>query len=459
MSASSSPFHAYDIRGRLGKEFDKEAVVRYGYYIAKEFVKRTGLGVGRDVRATSPELFAWFTEGVRRAGVAVVDMGVCTTPQLYFSHWRLGLDCSVMITASHNPPEYNGFKVTGQGGEPIGYDNGLQTIEALSANPIPKTTILADIRSEDTHRLYIDYLRSFASERDGLRYVVDCMHGVVGKLVHEVLPDAEMYINDKANGDFLPEGPNPTIASNRRALQELVVEHRCDVGVIFDGDGDRVMFLDELGELVPPDLIIALLGEYFYRLKERDKSQPVLVDIRTSKSVTEFLQKLGVAVEVGRVGRVFMSRKLRATGSLFGGELAGHYYFGDFNCFDSGLLAAELVLCTIRAMKLSGMSLHAWVQKALSYYNSGELNFKIVPAVSKEALMREVRDHFLVQGIPTFESQEDGYRVEFRDWWFSIRSSNTEPLLRLIVETKEESQLAQKVEEASAILRPHTIRE
>ena len=220
---------------------------------------------------------------------------------------------------------------------------------------------------------------------------------------------------------------------------------------VIDGDGDRVMFLDETGELVPPDLVIALLGDYFYGLKQRDKSQPVLVDIRTSKSTTEYLKHLGVKVDVGRVGRVFMSSKLRSIRGSFGGELAGHYYFGDFNDFDSGLLAALLVLGMVQRMKKEGRSLHQWVANASRYCNSGELNFQVADA-RKPTIIDAVREHFIAQESPTFESAEDGYRVEFADWWFSVRSSNTEPLLRLIVEARDEQTLQEKVREARRII-------
>lgn len=452
--STSSPFHAYDIRGRLGLEFTQETFGLYAAWIAQLFGGKRGICIGRDVRSTSEELYESCIEHIRRSvDIPIYNIGVCTTPQLYFSHWHLGLDASIMITASHNPPEYNGLKVTGCGGDPIGYANGLQEVEArcLRGEKLPLLAEPPKVIDTDTREAYLAFLRGFQGGREGLRFAVDAMHGVVGKLVKDILPDAACYLNCEPDGHFLPEGPNPTIAANRVALEQTVREQRCDVGVIFDGDGDRVMFVDEMGELVPPDLIIALLGDYFYGLRGRDKSQPVLVDIRTSKSTTEYLQRMGVPVEVGRVGRVFMSRKLRAIRGCFGGELAGHYYFGDFNDFDSGLLTALLVLGSLQRMKREGHSLHEWVVKTANYRNSGELNFKVADD-RKPALIEAVRAHFVAQAQPTFESAEDGYRVEFADWWFSIRSSNTEPLLRLIVEARDERLLQEKLREAKEII-------
>lgn len=451
---SSSPFHAYDIRGRLGKEFTVEDFAEYAVHVASLFGGEKGVCIGRDVRATSPTLYQNCLERVRRAvDFPLYAVGVCTTPQLYFSHWHLGLEASMMITASHNPPEYNGLKVTGKEGRPIGYADGLKEVEARILQGMHLAGVAAprEVIEVDTRAAYLDFLKQFSSDLSGVKIAVDCMHGVVGHLIREVLPEAKYYLNCEADGAFLPEGPNPTIASNRIALEQLVREQKCDVGVIFDGDGDRVMFLDETGELVPPDLVIALLGDYFYGLKQRDKSQPVLVDIRTSKSTTEYLKRLGVKVEVGRVGRVFMSSKLRSVRGSFGGELAGHYYFGDFNDFDSGLLAALLVLGMVQRMKKEGRSLHQWVVDAARYHNSGELNFQVADA-RKTAIIDAVREHFIAQASPTFESAEDGYRVEFADWWFSVRSSNTEPLLRLIVEARDEQMLQEKVREARRII-------
>lgn len=455
MAEYGSPFHAYDIRGRLGKEFSLEELGLCSFYIAQFFANRHTLCIGHDARSTSPIIAAHLLENVPvMAGVNVFNIGMCTTPQLYFSQWKLGLDCSIMITASHNPPEYNGLKVTGRKGIPIGYANGLQKVEEAMVKQ--KVVLYPAVRAKDvfdvnTRQAYLNFLLKYGRERSLLKFATDCMHGAVGALVHEALPEAVLFLNDKPDGKFTEEGPNPTIASNRIQLQQAVLKERCDVGVIFDGDGDRVMFLDETGVLVPPDLLIVLIAEYFYRIKRRSKKRPVLVDIRTSKSVTEALHEMGVGVEVGRVGRVFMSNKLRNIKGLFGGELAGHYYYGDFNYFDSGLLTARIVLEAIEHLRAVGITLHEWVMKTKRYENSGELNFQ-VEEKRKVQLIELLREHFTKQEASVFASNEDGYRIEFQDWWFSIRSSNTEPLLRLIVEARNEQMLKQKVEEASRLI-------
>jgi len=454
MAKYDSPFHAYDIRGRLGKEFSLEDLATYAITIAQLFAHKHPVCVGYDARVTSPKIAKRLIGAVARwAGVQVYNIGHCTTPQLYFSQWRLGLDCSIMITASHNPPEYNGLKVTGSKGIPIGYGNGLKEVEERLNKEFLKGLIAKtkDVFEVNTKQAYCNFLLGFGQKEYVLIYAVDCMHGAVGRLIHKVLPDAFLYLNDQPDGEFTPEGPNPTIASNRVELQQMVDSYNCDVGVIFDGDGDRVMFIDEKGELVPPDLVILLIAEYFYKIKRRSKKMPVLVDIRTSKSVTEALQEMGVKVEVGRVGRVFMSDKLRKIKGLFGGELAGHYYFGDFNNFDSGLLAARITLEVIEKLIDTGISLHEWVENAKRYQNSGELNFQVAKE-KKQQIIDLLHKHFTAQETPTFISDEDGYRIEFADWWFSIRSSNTEPLLRLIVEARTEQMLQDKVNEATALI-------
>ena len=454
MTEYGSPFHAYDIRGRLGKEFSLKDLVSYAFYIAHFFANNKTVCIGYDARLTSPQIAEKiFDELPRLAGVNLFNIGLCTTPQLYFSQWRLGLDCSIMITASHNPPEYNGLKVTGERGIPIGYANGLNEVEAmanknLTIKPVGKAQ---DLFAVNTRQAYLRFLHEYGSDTSRFRYAVDCMHGAVGTLVHQALPKAVVVLNDVPDGSFLPDGPNPTISANRLQLQQAMAENKCDVGVIFDGDGDRVMFLDEAGELVPPDLLIVLIANYFYSIKKRSKTSPVLVDIRTSKSVTEALNEMGVNVEVGRVGRVFMSNKLRTVNGLFGGELAGHYYYADFNYFDSGLLTARIVLEALEHLFAEGITLSAWVKNTKRYENSGELNFK-VDDKKKQAIIERLYQYFTKQETPTFVSQEDGYRVEFGDWWFSIRSSNTEPLLRLIVEARNEQMLKQKVDEASQLI-------
>lgn len=440
-------FKAYDIRGVYNKDFNKEDVYKLGFFIPGLF--ETGqILVGRDMRESSEEIFEAFTKGILDSGTDVVEIGLSTTPMLYFAAGKHGFDASVQITASHNPKEYNGFKVSGKDVMPVGYDNGLHKLEEwVDKAPVNPAANKGSIRSLDVKEEYIRFLSSYKNaDISSLRIGIDCSNGMAGFLIKDILGEEPDYIFDHPDGTFPNHEPNPLEPHNQEHIKKLVKEQALDLGMIFDGDGDRVMFIDEQGSFISPDLIIALLGKYFLK----QPGEVVLQDIRSSKSVKEYLSRFGANVQTWRVGRAYAVPKLKELNGSFGGELAGHYYFKDFYYSDSGLLASLVVLDIVAEARKEGRTLSQLISDISGYYSSGEINFTIN---HKSEAMERVRNYYEEQEKPTEVLDFDGYRLEFADWWFNIRPSNTEPYLRLIVEANSQELLDQKVEEIENLVK------
>lgn len=441
-------FHAYDIRGIYNKDFDKNDAYKIGFFLV-ELLKTDKVLVGRDVRESSDEIYDHLTKGITDAGADVYNLGLTTTPMVYYATAKGGFKASVQITASHNPKEYNGMKVSRHNAEPVGYDTGLKQIEERIKShatiiPVEKKGIITD---HDIRNEYLDFLRGYVRCYNGIKIGVDCSNGMAALLIKDVLGHSPVYIYDELDGTFPNHEANPLIPKNIVDLQKLVKDNSCDIGIIFDGDADRVMFVDENSRFISPDLMIGLLGHYF--LDEKGLRGNVLQDIRTSKAVGEFLTPKGATMHTWRVGRAFAATKLREIDGIFGGELAGHYYFRDFFYSDSGILACILILNVVSKLKAQGISLSQAIGQIETYANSGEINFKLE---RKKEAMDAVRDYFIANESPTKTMDFDGYRVEFPDWWFNIRPSNTEPYLRFIAEAKTTEMLNAKVSKAREII-------
>jgi len=436
-----SAFHAYDIRGIYPDEWNGETVYRIGFFLP-QLLNTSKVLVGRDVRLSSPEIFEKLSAGITDSGADVYDAGLATTPMIYWSTAKFGFDASVMITASHNAKEYNGLKVSNTDALPVGYDNGLKIIEnrILNNDPIEVSAQKGSIKQLDVKSPYLDFQKKYVSQLSDFNIAIVCSNGMACLLIRELLENKPVYINETPDGNFPNHDPNPLIPENVKQLQKIVKENHYDVGVIFDGDADRVMFVDEKGEFVSPDLIIAVLGRYF--TQEKGLKGNVLQDIRTSKSVTEYIEELGNKMFIWKVGRAFAALKLREIDGIFGGELAGHYYFRDFYYSDSGILACNLVLGILNRFKKQGITFSSLINDLKKYANSGEINFKLQQ--KKEAL-ESVRDYFIMTEKPEKIYDFDGYRIEFTNWWFNIRLSNTEPYLRLLVEAQTKELLKQKI--------------
>lgn len=441
-------FHAYDIRGIWNVDWNAEIAYKVGYFIP-ELLDTKKVLVGRDCRVSSDEVFENVVKGINDAGADVYNIGLSTTPMVYFGTANYGFKASVQITASHNPAEYNGIKLSTSNAAAVGFDAGLGTVKQwIDENkPTPVAAVRGKVVEMDVKKDYLDFLLKFKEDWSGLKIAMDLSNGMANLLAKDIFGNQPAYIFDEIDGRFPNHEPNPLIAKNVVALQELVKKTGADVGVIYDGDADRVMFVDENSRFISPDLMIAVLGHYF--LEEKGLKGIVLQDIRSSKAVGEYLAPMGGTMQTWKVGRAFAANKLREIDGIYGGELAGHYYFRDFFYSDSGLLASMLVLNVVAKMKAAGVSLSQLISRIEKYKNSGEVNFRIE---NKKEAMDAVRDYFMKEEKPTAYMDFDGYRVEFPKWWFNIRPSNTEPYLRFICEAGSDELLEEKLGKVKDIL-------
>lgn len=441
-------FKAYDIRGIYNKDFTKEDVYKIGFYLPG-LLKASKVLVGRDVRTSSPEIFEYLSKGITDSGADVHNIGLATTPMVYYATAKYHFDASVQITASHNPKEHNGLKISRTNALPVGFDTGLGELEKLikKVNPVPvsKKGKIIDL---DFHDEYIAFQKQYVSDYSNLKIAIDCSNGMACLLIKEFLNKGIIYLYDELNGTFPNHEANPLEEENVEDLKHLVLKEKCDVGVIFDGDADRVMFVDEKGKFVSPDLMIAVLAHYF--LEEKGLKGNVLQDIRTSKAVAEYIEKMGGKMHMWRVGRAYAAMKLREIDGIFGGELAGHYYFKDFYYSDSGIMACLIMLGVISKMKAKGISFSQFISNIAKYANSGEINFIIE---NKKEAMEKIKDHFTSLEKQTAFYDFDGYRIEFKYWWFNIRPSNTEPYLRFLAEAKDTSMLKEKIKAVKNIIK------
>ncbi len=439
-------FKAYDIRGIYNKDFNKDTVYKIGFFLPKLLNAKTIL-VGRDDRESSPEIFNYLSKGITDAGSNVEFMGYSTTPMVYYITASHNYDASVQITASHNPKEYNGLKISKKGALPVGYESGLDKLEKMVANDhVIASKNKGSIKEINVNQEYINFLKGYINDLSNLKMGIDCSNGMASILIKDLLGDQPTYLFDKLDGTFPNHEPNPLEVENCKDLINLVNNEKLDIGVIFDGDADRVMFIDEKGRFVSPDLIIAVMGHYFLNNKKGN----VLHDIRTSKAVTEYLEKMGADVHMWKVGHAYAKIKLREINAIFGGELAGHYYFKDFYNCDSGILAGLIVLDVVAELKKQGKKFSELIDEINIYKFSGEMNFKIE---EKQKAMDYLKDELSKEETPVASYDFDGYRVEFDKWWFNVRPSNTEPYLRVVAEANNDKILKQKVDKIKNLLK------
>ena len=441
-------FKAYDIRGIYNKDFDKHLVYKIGYFLPT-LLEADHVIVGRDVRSTSDEIFEYLCRGINDSGADVWNIGHATTPMVYFATVHLEAGSSVQITASHNPAIYNGLKISRKGALPVGENSGLRELEKMVADKevikSDKRGIIIDKPVKDD---YLAFLKAYVPDLSGLDISIDLSHGMANLLTKDLLGTHHHYLYDHFDGTFPAHEPNPLEEENCRDIKAAVLNNKSDLGIIFDGDADRVMFIDEKGRFIQPDYITAVIGEY-YLTKEKGN---VLQDIRTSRSTTEYLEKLGARVTTWKVGHAYAKVKLREIDGIFGGELAGHYYFRDFNNCDSGMLAALIVLQVVAKIHAQGKTFSSLIDSIITYSNSGEINFKLD---KKDEAMAALYQRYAVDEKPLLVLDFDGYRIEFTDWWFNVRKSNTEPYLRLVAEARTDELLKTKVDEISSIIKSY----
>jgi len=440
-------FKSYDIRAVYGKEWDAETVYRIGFCLPRLLEAREIL-IGRDARLSSDEIRAALIRGITDAGCHVADIGLCSTPTIYFSTAYYQFDGSVMITASHNPPEYNGLKISRKDAVPVGYDTGLARLEEMVRQTPAPGASRGEVRIKDIRSDYLAHLSRFSEGIRGIKAVIDCSDGMAGVVVHEVMGKLDARIStifDKPDGTFPHHDPNPLVEENLAQLKLRVKEEGADLGICFDGDADRVMFVDDEGRFVSPDLITALLCTHYFRHfpERRGASDVVLYDVRSSRSVVEEIERLGGKPRMCQVGHSFAKRLLRQTDGIMGGELAGHYYFKENYYCDSGMIAALLVLSVLSK---DGITIRECVRRIQRYFFSGEINFRVE---NKEAIIEKLRGDY---GEGTL-SDIDGIRIDYPTWWFNVRPSNTEPYLRLVVEASSREELDARTAELSEKIR------
>ena len=429
-------FKAYDIRGEWGTDLNADIAYRIGYFLPDVLDTDTYL-VGRDMRLSSDTMFKALTSGLIDRGKNVDAIGLSTTPLVYWATAKYGYGASVQITASHNPKNHNGLKISAKNALPVGYDTGLNHVEALveSNKAIVPCEKKGCITEKNVYADYLAFQKRFVGDLSNLNIAVDCSNGMASLFVHELVGKAH-YINDTLDGNFPNHEPNPLEASAQEQIKALVLKEKCDIGLLFDGDADRITFIDEKGRFISPDLIIAFLGDFF--IGEQRQKGIVLQDIRSSRAIQEYLDRYNAKVETWRVGRAYAALKLRELDGCYGGELAGHYYFRDFYYSDSALLAASIVLRLLAQRKKEGKSMSQIIDEISPYYNSGEINFKID---GKQEAMDAIRDYFTKLEKPEYLMDFDGYRLDYPDWWLNVRPSNTEPYLRFLCEAKSERKL------------------
>ena len=439
-------FKAYDIRGVYNRDWNREDAYKIGFFLPR-LLQTKDILVGRDIRVSSNEIFAALAKGINHAGANVHDMGLCTTPFVYWASAHKKFKGSVQITASHNPKEHNGLKVSGEKAMPIGYDAGLKFIdEWMKTEEIRLATTIGEIFELDLRQEYLDFQKSYFVPQNDLKVLIDNSNGMSGLFIEDIFGSNADYINLELDGTFPNHDPNPLNLKNVKQLSDQVKAGGYDLGIIFDGDADRVMFVDENGEFISPDLMIAVLGEYF--LKD-NVEYPVIQDIRTSRSVAEHLEPLGAKMHIWRVGRAFASPRLKEIGGLFGGELAGHYYFRDFYYSDSGILASILIYQIISSYKSKGVTVSEMISVIKKYENSGEINYTVE---NKSEVMNIVVEHFVNECTPDTVMDFDGFRLDYPDYWINIRPSNTEPYLRFIAEAKSKEKLDEIVNTVNQII-------
>lgn len=417
-----SIFKAYDIRGLYPQEINEETAERLGRAIAKYF--KTTVVVGRDTRLSSLPLFRSFAKGVNAEGHDVVDIGIIDAPGLYFATAHYGFGAGVMITASHNPKEYNGFKLCREDAIPVGSDSGLKDIEEIF-NSLPAGSTGAEkegkIIEKDVLKDYADHLMHFykGSKREAL---VDCSNGatvrIVKKLVERGVPLE--VINDEMDGNFPAHEPDPLKEENMRQLKEQTK----DIGICFDGDGDRVGVVYR-GEILRNDFLTAIIAR---ELLKESPDATVLYDLRSSRVVREEIEKAGGRALMCRVGHAFIKKQMREENALFAGELSGHFYYRDNYFADSGAITMLLLLGIEDDLMDTG--------RLKRYFPSGEINVEVE---DPQAALKRIEERFAGKGKISYL---DGISFECTDYWFNVRASNTEPLVRINAESnnKERTQ-------------------
>jgi len=445
MEFDSSIFKAYDIRGTVPKQLNDDIAYRIGNALAG-YLKPTSIAVGRDMRISSHDLFESLTRGIVDAGVDVVDLGLISTDGLYFAVGKFGFEGGVMITASHNPKEYNGFKICREKALPLSGQEGLDEIKkALIEDKIIKAPQRGNVARKDILADYAEHCLSFVDRSviKPFKIVFDAGNGMAGATlppVFEKLPIEVIPLYFELDGTFPNHPASPIELENIADLQKKIASENADFGVAFDGDADRMFLIDRNGRQVGGDMTTALVAD---NLLNKKPGETILYNLICSRAVPELVERKGGKAVKTRVGHALIKPLMRKHNAIFGGEHSGHFYFRDNWFADSGLIA---FLVCLELLSRSEQTLDKKIEEIDPYFRSGEINSRVESARTK---IEEIAEHF----SDGKQDRLDGLSVCFDDFWFNVRPSNTEPLLRLNVEALSKDILDTRTEEILKIIR------
>ena len=447
-------FKAYDVRAIYPSPLDEATATRIGFATGRMLLEEAGgsgsIIVGHDMRPSSPSLVTALKEGIQASGAGVIDVGLVDTPFIAFAVNQLNGIGGIQTTASHNPIQYNGFKICRAKAKPVGMGSGLEIIEAMVASGDSIDGV--NLGNEESVDLWDEYKKHVFQYLDpkilsgevSIKAAVDASNGMAGTMVPKLFRDIAglelveiNFENDK--GEFVHE-PNPLVEANLQQTRDAVGEHNCNLGICFDGDADRCMVVDEQGSIIGCDLITAWLAPLF--LAHEQEGGSIVYDLRSSHAVAKSIESANGSSVRSKVGHVFMKQAMAEHNATFGGELSGHFYFRDNFFADSGAMAFASILS---AISTSSKTLSEHISPHRSYVQSGEINFEVQD--KEEAMGR------LVAAYPdAIIDRLDGVTVELESWWCNVRASNTEPLLRLNLESGSEEEVQQHVAEVSPLL-------
>jgi phosphomannomutase len=443
-------FKAYDVRGVVPDELTPEIAYAIGRALVAT-LRPDAVVVGRDMRVSSPLLAASLIDGIRDAGADAVDIGMVSTDALYFAIGKYGYPAGVMVTASHNPPEYNGFKIAREEARALSLSEGLDDIRDLIVDddlpPIVPAAERGDLQERDILAGYAAHMLSLIDPAKirPLRIAIDAGNGMAGITVPRVfahLPVEVVPMYFEPDGTFPNHPANPIEPENTADLRRVVVEQGLDLGAAFDGDADRVFLIDERGEFVGGDVLTAMVAT---RMLERDPGAAIVYNLISSRGVPEAIASHGGRPIRSRVGHSYIKETMRAEDAVFGGEHSGHFYFRDNWYADSGMAA---LLFALEMVSEAGKPLSEVIAPLDHRFRSGEINSEVADPA---AVMRAIEERYRAQGAEI--DHLDGITVSFPDWWFNVRASNTQPLLRLNVEADDKATLETKAAEVLAMIR------
>lgn len=449
-------FKAYDVRCKLGEGLNKDIAYKIGRAFAQHLDAKT-IALGADIRPTSESLKMALAEGIMDAGADVIDLGITGTEEVYFAAMDLDIDGGIEITASHNPIDYNGMKFIGKNATPIANDEtGLLGIKSLAESEVFKAKITkGKLTTFDNKQAFVDHLLTYIQldKLKPLKLVVNAGNGVAGSIIDLIeqrfkaqnIKIEFIKIHHQADGSF-PNGiPNPLLIENRDVTAKAVIQHQADLGIAWDGDFDRCFFFDETGAFIEGYYIVGLLAEAFLK---KYLGQTIIHDPRLMWNTQDIVQNHGGKTILSNTGHSFIKAKMRKENAIYGGEMSAHHYFRDFSYCDSGMIPWLLI---IELLSTENKPLSELVNKRISLFPcSGEINFKVEDAKS---ILKKIKIHYQHDLSLVSIDEQDGLTMNFDQWRFNIRASNTEPLLRLNVETRaDEALLEGKVNELKKLI-------